>query len=873
MMVDEGAPPGGAAQASDPESRPARRPSLWRAPTRWPALLSLALTRSPCRLALFAVYALIVTWPLLGQAGWLNLFRDAALLGTYERDAAEAVRRFGSWPFWDPFLCGGMDVLGSPQTRFASPNFILSLLFGADRAEPLNAFFMLILGLEGTYRFLRQLGHSPTSSLLAAPVFAASGTFAAAPFLGWTNFFGFELLPWALWGWRNALRGHWAGAVVTAAAWAWMVGFGGTYAAPMTGLALFVVFVGELARATRTSARAAVLRHLALGATMTLSLALGLGAVRLWPLLETMRAAPRILSGHPGWSVADLLHALSHPVRAKGGNIARAEMYTLGGWFLWPVLFAGVTLGLARARSRRQTTALAALTGLALWTASGHAAGWSPFVFLRGLPLFSALRYPERYLVFVALMAAAFAALALTVCEQTLRLRRGRGKRGAWTWMAAVAGAVALLVANGSYLASLAHVVTARRMLSPAPAHVDRPFRQSRGNRWSLPDFPAQSRGSLQCWDAYPVPMSEALRADLAAEEVWRPARDSERQGEAAASLDTGGKVTRRAWAPDEMLLEVSAAAPGIVRVNQNFHPGWRARVDDRATDVISDDGLLGVRVPAGSHLVRLRYRSRAAFGGLATTLASVLVVGATFFFRRRREALSAEKTPGPWQVRPRDLRVAFAIPAAVLIVTFVGMREAPRPPPTPRAPSGEDLLVGAPAGAKPLGKEAAGRLVLEAAEVAFADTTLAPHAVRVAVYWRRRAALPRAPWRVRLIVQAQGAPLAVASHDLVSAWRPLDALPRDVTVRDVSYVSLPSSELPTTRAPADVYLELDDGRGEPVPFGEGEPRGDRDGAAPERARGEARRVWLGQLRPIEGPPALAPSLPESRPAAAPASR
>lgn len=824
--------------------------TLWRTPARWPPLLSRALSRGPCRLALFCAYALVVTWPLLGQAGWLNLFRDAALLGTYERDAAEAVRRFGSWPFWDPFLCGGMDALGSPQTRFASPNFVLSLLFGADRGEPLNAFFMLILGLEGTYRFLRQLGNSPTASLFAAPVFAASGTFAAAPFLGWTNFFGFELLPWALWGWRHALRGHWRGAVVTAASWAWMVGFGGTYAAPMTVLALLAVLLFELTRGALTSQRGAFLRQAALGAGLTLFLALGFAALRLWPLMETMRVAPRILSGHPGWSLADLVHALGHPVRVKGGNIARAEMYTVGGWFLWPVLGAGLALGLGRARFRRRAVALVALGGLALWTASGHAAGWSPFVVLRTLPVFSALRYPERYLVFVALVVAAFAALALTACEQALRLHHRERARLPWT--AAGMVALVLLVANGSYLASVAHVVAARRMLARAPARIDRPFRQSRGNRWSLPDFPAQSRGSLQCWDAYPVPMSDALRADLAEEEVWRPLRAGETLGAVAELSDhAGGRVKRLSWAPDEILLEVSAAEAGLVRINQNFHPGWRARIDDQATTTLADDGLLAVPVPAGAHVIRLRYRARAAFGGLATSVASLLAVGVMVFLGRRRDP-----DRGPRFVHVRDLLVALAVPALVLAGSLALLPEARRPTPTPRAPSGEALLADVPVGTSPIDKTAGSALVLKAAEVGFAEASLAPHAVRVAVYWRRNGTLDQGPWRVRLIIEGAAGPLAVATHDLVSAWRPLDDLPRDVTVRDVSYVPLPPSVASPEPGPTDVFLELENNRGQAVPFRDAELLHARADSAGRSQRGGPGRVWLGELPPVGGVPA-----------------
>src|SRR5262249_19615053 len=159
--------------------------------------------------------------------------------------------------------------------------FLLSVLFGAARAEGLTAFFMILIGLEGTWRYARSYGGGAFGSALAAPAFALSGCFVAAPFLGWTNFFSYQLLPWAAWGARRALRGSTGGVVVAALAGAWMIGLGGTYSAPMTAL----VAAYELALAlwlARGSAPA--LRRIAGMAAVTALLTVGLAAVRLWPV-------------------------------------------------------------------------------------------------------------------------------------------------------------------------------------------------------------------------------------------------------------------------------------------------------------------------------------------------------------------------------------------------------------------------------------------------------------------------------------------------------------------------------------------------------------------------------------------------------------
>src|SRR5262245_3066234 len=108
--------------------------------------------RLSVRLAIFALIATALVWSMLSSAGALNEFRDAQVLTLHERGAVDAVHRFGQLPLWDPWYCGGIYGRGEPQSRFASPPFLLSVLFGVERAEPLIIFLFAIAGMEGTYR-------------------------------------------------------------------------------------------------------------------------------------------------------------------------------------------------------------------------------------------------------------------------------------------------------------------------------------------------------------------------------------------------------------------------------------------------------------------------------------------------------------------------------------------------------------------------------------------------------------------------------------------------------------------------------------------------------------------------------------------------
>src|SRR4051812_11267839 len=112
-------------------------------------LIRRSARAAPIRLAAYAVLTLGATWLALGQVGGTNDFRDSHLLEPYESVARDAVLHHAQLPLWDPYHCGGLYALGNPQTRFASPTFLASLIFGARRGGAVLLALFLLLGMEG----------------------------------------------------------------------------------------------------------------------------------------------------------------------------------------------------------------------------------------------------------------------------------------------------------------------------------------------------------------------------------------------------------------------------------------------------------------------------------------------------------------------------------------------------------------------------------------------------------------------------------------------------------------------------------------------------------------------------------------------------
>jgi hypothetical protein len=263
---------------------------------------------------------------------------------------------------------------------------------------------------------------------------------------------------------------------------------------------------------------------------------------------------------------------------------------------------------------------------LAFGLAMGDFGPKSPFHLLKSLPMFSQLRFPDRYSVLILFFVTVCAARALTQIQDVLP----RLVRGAWDgwfrWRKRPARAVPpelayLAVGLATYLAyrtvrpeaetilEQVRIKPGTMMVSEAPRSYDQPFKQSRGNRRDAHIFTAANMGSIYCVAGNPLPQSALLRGDLPQEEY--PADPAK------------ATVTRKSWSPNVIELEVDAKEPTTIFVNQNWAPAWRSSVGT----VRSHEKLLAVDVPAGKYTMEIAYRDGLLTACLLLSLASLLAV------------------------------------------------------------------------------------------------------------------------------------------------------------------------------------------------------------------------------------------------------
>jgi len=695
------------------------------------------------RLAIFTALSVLAQWPFLSHAGAMVDYRDAQYFTLFEDSARISVLKFHQLPLWDPYYCGGIYSLGTPSARFTSPTFLLTLLFGTLRSSSLVAVLATLAGLEGTYRYARARGAGPLGATLAAPIFALTGFFPRSAAFEWINFLGFELIPWAALGLRRALEGSMRGALLAAGTIGWMTCFGGTYAAPYM-LLIGIWEAGEVLWRLRRD-RGRVKR--AIGHVMIAGLlAGGIAAVRLWPIGETLSAAPRLIGAIASIGPLTMLQLLF------GKTIPMRGDFLVGVLALPLALFAAI--------DRR---AIWLLTGALFWTwlASGYAAHPSGYAILRTIPPYTMLRSPERFLVPFALLYAVLAARGLGRLEVFVRARRRQGRRWGSPWVRVAAAT--LLGINAGVLVDNAWSWQRGRTLLPPPVELREAsdFAQARGNRWLAAYYPSLARGTLSCFDDYQVPQSAELRGDLAHEELL--ANDSV----------GAGKVERVAWSPNRIDLHAELTRPARVIVNQNWHPGWRSSLGA----VTSDADRLAVDLPEGSHDVSLTFLPRSAVGGATTTLLALAGLAAIFWLTKRR---GEPRTARAW-----GICAALAVaPLSGVGLAFAFVHEPPRPPQRLVLPTGEPMVADAPPPhASPLNVRLEDGVTLEAARTV---TRILPEGptLDLELDWRLAQTAPPGLGIFVHITPDAGDAVNV-DHVALATLAPFESLPANKTLRD----------------------------------------------------------------------------------------
>ncbi len=96
----------------------------------------------------------------------------------------------------------------------------------------------------------------------------------------------------------------------------------------------------------------------------------------------------------------------------------------------------------------------------------------------------------------------------------------------------------------------------------------------------------------------------------------------------------------------------VSCDKETFINFSQNYHNGWKAYIDGAETEVyLVDEAIMGIKVPAGDHVIEFVFRLPAFYICILISLATVIsgsIYGAVGLYRDRRKRRNRAKQALP---------------------------------------------------------------------------------------------------------------------------------------------------------------------------------------------------------------------------------
>ena len=495
--------------------------------------------------------------------------------------------QFHQLPLWNPYRCGGMPMLGHPQSALVSPFLLLDLILGPMVSMHIQVVVHIAIAFSGGCFLARAVRISRLGAIATGGCFAGSSWYYIHMAAGHPDFLPYTFVPWVI-GlfYLSVRRRRMLYAALSGMAMAFMYLEAGIYAVPQTALILGLI------------AATLALEELSFYPLLTLALVggwtFGFAAIKLLPTLDFFGPGGRPMDAgerNPLWIIGLALFSRNQDPGRELGKMSWG-FHEYGAYI--GVIFGALALwGIARNFRRGLPWLVVGGTTLAL--SLGYFGLYSPWVLIHKLPPFYSERIPSRFLILFSLSAAVLAGLGVDSLAE---------RSGPWSIVAAGLVAVALVdgwLVSPSYMH---HVVEGDQIPKPWAATFIQSSEPRTGGHAMYMASNA-NMGVIACNDSVPRKFNVHGFED--------PGYRGEQY------LLGPGSLSLTEWTPNALSFEVEAAAPTVLVVNQNYDHNWHV-IAGRG-EVFSYAGLIAVHIPTGHQQLELAFRSNAFRIGLPITL------------------------------------------------------------------------------------------------------------------------------------------------------------------------------------------------------------------------------------------------------------
>jgi hypothetical protein len=532
--------------------------------------------------------ALMGAWQIRGHFGEILGMGDWDFFYELQWVSYRTIHDFHQLPLWNPYQCGGMPLLGNPQSHTLTPWFILTLIFGPFAGLKLELPIFMAIAWSGGYVLARTLKMTPLAALAPAFLFACSSWFFEKAVFGQISMLAFVYMPWIFAAaWKAMERENFRYSAIAGAILGLVFLEGGPYPFTITLTALALVIAATVVT-SRSGRPIAVLLAIVL-------FAVGFSAAKLFPAAVVAAQHPRFPSDTQFNTLDVLRTALFSP---NQGPLQGSP----NGWGFWELgayigpFFIPAIVGVFYTR-RAAVWIFAAI--MLLWLARGDAGWLWPIV--HRLPIFDSLRMPSRFLIPLVLMVGVVAGFGLQwLC--------------ALDWHLAGLAAALVILVGSTVNTMLVGIPLMGQLINflqhpgpPSAAFTQIGFGPD-NNKQLIAAL--ENHGVVHCYAYTKWPTTVAAYDE--------PGYRGEQY------LLGRGSVMLQRWSPNALTYRVDLPAPGVLVINQNYDSSWRLRLG--AGKVFAHDGRLAVQLAAGTQEIKLWYMGLRATIGFLVSIATLAV-------------------------------------------------------------------------------------------------------------------------------------------------------------------------------------------------------------------------------------------------------
>lgn len=338
------------------------------------------------------------------------LFGDWDYFAQVYEAARQSILEYGQFPWWNPWVIGGVPLFANPQFGLVSIQMPLVLVFGTVQGLHLAMLAYYVLGFWGMYQLLKHLGGARLMSALLSYVWVFASFPAWHIAGGHLTFAQYLLAPWLFLALLNIRR--------LKLGWLWF----GLVAAflilqtmhYMTIQMLFIAGIFGLVEVVlrwrqHTMKFWEIVRPYVLASAVVLVLA----GPRILFTLDYMNQFPRIPapenSNATGLIVDSLvLREPIDPIQTHQAQFGWAEYTTYFGILTLALIAYLLFRLIERHTMTRRDWLLVGAMAFFLLLAIGPFAEWSPYSLLRELPVFQQMQVASRWLAWFMFAAILF---------------------------------------------------------------------------------------------------------------------------------------------------------------------------------------------------------------------------------------------------------------------------------------------------------------------------------------------------------------------------------------------------------------------------------------------------------------------------------